>query len=302
MYFIGTRSDRIDIWDHQTKQHLATLRSVGGFDAYTYCFSGNGHLLAVASRDRREVIVWDIANIDDCQEICRLLNPSSGIHCFVFAVCFMDNGEHLIVGYDGGVVLFDVHSGSPMHTTSSICGAVFVHCFNSEILAPSHNGILQKWDSALAETRRQLVGFETYRACVSKSGGSVVAAVNDLIMIVDLDTWESKETFVGVSDFDGLQFSADDSKILASTWNSSRTLVLDVVNEAVLLEFDTDGGACFSPDAKCVFGSSSMNGIVCLDVETSAVIPCSFTAPEMTRMQCYDRLLVLSAVPDVILL
>jgi hypothetical protein len=54
-------------------------------------------------------------------------------------------------------------------------------------------------------------------------------------------------------------------------------VVLDVLNEAVLFEFQSYGGPCFNIDSECIYGISlDDSNIFSLDVDTGSSVPCPF--------------------------
>jgi WD40 repeat protein len=235
MYFINARWTRIDIWDYQSKQHLVTLRSPGGFNPCAYSLSNDGRRLAVAEQGRRKVIVWDISVIGECKVICQL-SVTSGDPCkYVYLISFMQNSDQLLVRYYNEVRLYDVRSGSCLNRIS--VETVFVHDSLDKIITCSRNGLLQEWDGTWTEIRRCKLGFEVYGACISHLEDAIAVAAGDYIAVVDLATLTSrKKIFSGSASYWRLQFSFDGSKLLAATRGCSKIVVLDVVSEAVLFE------------------------------------------------------------------
>jgi WD40 repeat protein len=301
MYFIGAREDRIDIWDYQPKQHQATLISDNGFDPSVYCLSSDGRMLAVADNDRKNVIVWDISIIDECREISQLCAaPSRGFYEFVYSVCFTSNNEQLIGRYREKVRLYDVRTKACVHVIAE--EMLFIHSFLDKIILLSRDGLLQERDNTLTEIRRRDLGFKVERACITHSEDTIALATEGFIIVVDLATGELRKLVDGTWPFQHLQFSVDGSKLLASVGTSLKHLVLNVTSGAVLIEFDWNGLACFSVDASCIYGCSSLEkGIFCLDVATGLMIPSRFGCPVSLIGESYDNLSVFCTA-EVILL
>jgi WD40 repeat protein len=248
MYFINARYDRIDFWDHQSEQHLVTLRSPGGFNPHIYSLSNDGRILAVAEQGRRKVIVWDISVIGECKEICQLSVTCNDQCKYVDFISFMQNSDQLLVGYYDEVRLYDVCNGSCLNRIS--VETVFVHGSLDKIIACSKNGLLQEWDDTWTAIRRYNLGFEVYGACINRLEDAIAVAAGDYIAVVDLATLTSRKMFSGSASFERLQFSLDGSKLLATVLGSYKTVVLDIVNEAVLFEFWSEGYPCFSTDSR----------------------------------------------------
>jgi WD40 repeat protein len=300
MYFIEARSDRIDIWDHQSKQHLVTLRSPGGFNPCAYSLSNDGRMLAVAQQGSRKMIVWDISLIGECKEICQLSLISNDQCKHVRFISFMQNSDQLLVRYYSEVRLYDVRSGSCLNRI--IVETVFVHGSLDKVLTCSKNGLLQEWDDTWTEIRRYNLGFEVYGACINHLEEVIAVAAGDNITVVDLATLTSWKMFSGSASFGRLQFSLDGSKLLATVLGSYKTVVLDIVNEAVLFEHRSHSYPCFSIDSKCIYGVSLNDGnIFALDVDTGSSLPCPFVSAVTWAGGGYGCLSVLSPAEVVLM-
>jgi WD40 repeat protein len=278
MYLIGTRSDRIAIWDCESKQHLATLTSTCLYNPDVYSCSSDGRLLAVCSGNCHRVIVWDISDISDCKELPELTVSISAV--VVYSLCFVPNSERLIIGYQNEIALVDVGSGTLLHTAlAEGRRLVSVHWFNDGIISVSCDGTVQGWDVNLTANWQQKLGPYFIRGYTARSGkcmALVPHSVPGSIFLLDFVTMQVRQAFKGLPPFGRLQMSMDGSRILVSLSYDPKELVLDVVREVVMFEFFTFGGVCFSPDEVCVYGTSPDGTIFALDAETGSSLPLSF--------------------------
>jgi WD40 repeat protein len=301
MYFIAARYDRIDIWDYESKQHRVTLTAPpGGFNPHIYSCSNDERTLAVADQSSRKVIVWDISVIGKCKEICQLSVTSNDQRKYVDLISFMQNSDQLLVGYYNELRLYDVCNGSCLNRIS--VETVFVHGSLDKVLKCSRNGLLQEWDDTWTEVWRYNLGFEVYGACINRLEDAIAVAAGDYIAVVDLATLTAWKIFAGSASSERLQFSLDGSKLLATVLGSYKTVVLDIVNEALLFEFWSEGYPCFSIDSKCIYGVSSYDGSVfALDVDTGSSLPCPFVRADTLGGGSYGSLTVFSRAEVVLM-
>jgi WD40 repeat protein len=222
MYLIGTRSNRVTIWDEQSKQHLATLKSSHNLYPYTYSCSGDGRLLAICGFNFGQIILWDISAIDSCRELNPLtLTFGGGI---VRSICFTENCEQLVVGTGDLIMSFEVATGLLLHITKAAGVHVeMVRSIGERIVTLSSVGILQEWNSALKETRQEPLGVNVRSASLASTKDIIAAAsLERSIITIELTTMTKKEVFRGVAQFNYLQFRRDGSHVIASMHQDSR--------------------------------------------------------------------------------
>jgi hypothetical protein len=304
MYMIGTRSDRVDLWDYHSKQHLVTLTSAHcRYCPNVYDCSSDGHLLAVSTSDCKRVIVWDVSNMRDCSEIQQLTVPSRPLG-YITSVCFVLNTEQLIVGYDNKIALYDSRVGSLIRTTEVQREVELVHSFNDRIISVSRSGTVQEWDTNLVETRQRQVRMKTGSTLIAPSGNSLALPSHGSSIILDLVTLTSTtifEDFEGDLTFSSLQINASGNSILAVSLDPCKVLALDVVSETVLFEFGWNGGTCFSLDGADVYTSSADGRIFCMDSITGSEAPFQLSSSVTHCGEGYDRLSIVSPVNLVLM-
>jgi WD40 repeat protein len=305
MYLVGTSRQSIDIWDCQSKERITSLRLPYYNNPVLYSFSSDGLLLAIASSNRLGVTIWDISNVVDRRELCQLK-----ISCAVFdqisSIGFMKNCERLIVGYQSKVGLYDARCGLLLQWTSVIYhGVKFCRGTDDMIVTLSGNGVLQLWDSNLTETRQQRLEISVIGACISPAGDLAAVASTASLIVVNLVTLELREMFAGVSlSSASFQFNMDGTRVLGNALDTSRVLVLDVVNEIVLFGFDSCGGVCFSSDARSIYFGSVTDDkfyLAAVDSETGESVPCPFSVCTTDNSDCYDTLAAVSPVELILM-
>jgi WD40 repeat protein len=299
MYLIGTSVDKVDIWDLHSKQHKATLKVAKCNNyPYTYSCSTDGRLLAICARSFEQVVVWDLSTIDDCKVVHTLSIPS--FRPIIHTICFINNDEKLIVGFDNNITVFDIRSGSSLMTVE-VEGryTAFIHDIGDRIITVSDKGTLQEWNPELTEIRREQLGVSIRCASINSSQDVIAASVDNSIMVLDVATATKKKLLQGNYAIDYLQFNIDGDKLLASQLNSSRALVVDLVGGIVLFEFESNGGVCFSLDCSHIYGSSSDGYKFSVDSTTGSLISGPF--PREVFRGRYDRLFILSPASVVLM-
>jgi WD40 repeat protein len=280
MYLIGARRDGIDLWDYPSKQHLVTLQS-----HYPTAFStsSDGTRLAVVPNYFQPAVIWDISDVNNITEVCHLA-PLEG-DC-IQAIHFINTSEHVIVGHNHSLALYDATTGILVKLIRGRNSVVFAHVFHDRILTLSSDGFMKEWDHNLTELLPQqeqqqperVLGYNIGCACISPSEDIIAfAAAEDSIGLLNPVTLRVTKFLDIVDDIDYLQFHMDGSRVLAG-WRGMHYSVIDLVSEAMLFDLRCSGGVCFSFDCASLYGSSADGTILCWDAESGTPIDCPFTA------------------------
>jgi WD40 repeat protein len=287
MYVIAALRERVDVWDELSKEHLATLRSACSYFPDIYSCSSDGQLLVICASNYRRLIVWDISDVISCKElqplVCLRDMPD------IMSVRFVKNSEQLVVGCGWKVVLFNARSGLLLNTISvEACAFALVHPVGDKIITVTSEGTVQKWDSRLIETGRKQLQIVVWCTSLSSSEESMAVGSESSIIIFDLTTWKQKKVLEGFRQAINVQFDNADSKVIVRLNYPSRTVVVDIINEAELFSIHFLGGMCFSSNQAYVY-AVSVEGCICsLDVNTGASIPGNFSAPSVLGDHIYS--------------
>jgi WD40 repeat protein len=173
MYLIGIRDNRIDIWAYHSAELAATLSSNCHYFPSLYGCSTDGSLLAICSGDGTKVTIWDLTVMDDCKELHQL-SPLPRGH--INSICFVKNGEQLIIGYGSHVVaVYDARSGMTMHVAEMpACAEVFSRGVGESIITVSFCGAIQELDTDLACLREYHIDVSEFCSPVVLLGDSLV--------------------------------------------------------------------------------------------------------------------------------
>jgi hypothetical protein len=319
MYLVGAQYNRIDIWDYHSKELVASLRTARQYEPFLFSCSYEFNLLAVCSGDCEVVVVYKISSTECCRELYQLSAPLTDT--LINAVCFFKSSEKLLVGFDNNLAVFNAQSGT-VECMTEVTGGVLTFAYGAvdKIISVSWSGIVQEWDADLREIRQQPVGETVYCACVARAEDTMAAACENVIIILDLATWTFRKIFEGIvqtcslhfggdgsriANIGQLQFSDDGSRILVSVRQLWKLLLLDIVNETVLFQLDSGGGACYSFDFTRIYVSAADGCIISLDEETGSSTPTAFgpylDPYEGLRGRRYDGLSVCSPAEVVLL-
>jgi WD40 repeat protein len=308
MYFIGARFSGVDIWDYRSPQYLTTLSSSCKYDPTMFSCSSDCCLLAICNQDAVTVTIWDISDILDCKQLNPLVMTPWAL-ASIDGLCFMKYNNHLVVGFDNSIAVFDAHSGLMLQSMADVGyhgRDAIVRCIdsvNDKLITVSGDGIVQEWNSDLTVIRRHELGFRVERACVALSGNAVALRPpsKDHVVVVDLTGQKAQKTLD--TDWHGvqsLQFSADGGRILVMARYMKEAFVYDVEKASVLFEFSSQSVACYSFDGAFIYGSNG-DELFCLDAEVGSSVDCQFFRHPLPFGQYYWKLAVVSAA-DVILM
>jgi WD40 repeat protein len=301
MFLMGVHHGGINIWDYHSQQHRATLTpSTYYYNPYMYSCNAVCDLLAICDPDARHVAVWDISDILDCRMLHRL-TVTDTTWTGIGTICFMKHVDHLVLGFDNTIVVFDARSGSLLLQTSE--GGLlapndevnFLHCFDDKFISISQNGVVQEWTLNLTEIKRRELGISVGYACATLSEDFIAVNTEECVLVHDMITAGPTKIIAPISQrVSRIQFNADGSRILVSdgSWMIVYDIADDVAN-AEVFKFLSHSDACYSSDGSCIYGSTD-EGIFCVDAEVGSSIPCQFSGPPLKDSQYYCCLFVLS--------
>jgi WD40 repeat protein len=303
MYITGVRPDRVDIWNYETKQHLAALinpRDQAHWYTRTACGSSDGRMLAVLTQDFRTVVVWDISDIEKSTVKYEILHP--GAATFVQSMCFTKNCEQLVVVVGIDVKVYDAFDGRLLHITDPfIAKPILVHPVGEEILTITEDGTMRFWYPSLEGGRQQCLDRKIHSACVSPSGNLVaVAELNGTLLIIDLITFETMVTMEHflIRGRMRLQFNATGTRLLVKSHEtSSHTHIYDLETATLFLQLNSVGDVCYSFDGTCIYGGTSDHTLGCRDAESGTLLSCPFAAESSSCFLGYCKVFVF-ATPD----
>jgi WD40 repeat protein len=276
MYLIGTRNDRIDIWNYESGERVATLSSECGYNYRVFSCSSDGCLLAIAG-EPQYVIVWDISIIDDCKELFQLMDVRDEDE-HATSICFVNNDNQLVVGTDIAVTLYEAKSGQVLRVVN-VSGAIFCQDLGDRIITISWNCTVQEWDHNLTETKQCPLKTRINCAALAPSEDVIaVATVARSVLIVDLVTFDKRVIFESDKLVSSLCFTFRGCRILIALYEDDDKYVVDVMTGVRLFTFQSFGGACYSLDGTCIYGCLTDGTMVCLDAETGSSNPCPFSS------------------------
>jgi WD40 repeat protein len=285
MYLSGLRSDGIDIWDYQTKKHVATLtpsrHHPGTGYNRPYCISGDCRLLATARQGGESVVVWDISALPDggTELYCTVPyywvdNPT--IPDDVESVCFTKNCAHLIAGYSQHIRAFNALDGCLLHVVECAAKTLVVHPVAEGILTASEEGMVTWWDAERVRGQRKQLETEIQRGCVAPSENLVAFIVSGgTIRILDVATLALTATIAHVEcGVRRILFNAASTRILThSFYAQANVRVYDVATATLLFSLYSFGSVCYDSDSAYIYGTFSSYALACWDAETGALMP-----------------------------
>jgi WD40 repeat protein len=240
MNLSGTRYDRIDIWDHGSKQHVVILKTDCQYDPEVFSSSSDGRWLAICSTDCRRVVVWDISTLADCKELQLEASIPDFVVC---SCCFSKNSELIIVEFqkeDRNQILihmcvFDVRTGTLLlETAVGGDASVLMHGVDDGFVSISKNGTVQKWDAALGRVAGLQLDVDISFASISQSETyAAVVSATGTVVVVDLDTMTVIKAFDGVPPVRSVQLNRDGSKILIKLLCRDTVFAVDALNTVV---------------------------------------------------------------------
>jgi WD40 repeat protein len=230
------------------------------------------------------VIVWDIADINDCKEICQLEPPIP--HRPVTSICFTPGGENIIIASADILALYDVASGSLLKRSDDrIENLMFVQMLASTIITASSDGIFAEWDMNLTIIRQLPLGVGIWRTVFSATQDTMAVATNERLLVLletaSLEPLMTLEMPRNVHDMIPLQFSLDGNQLLVGL-NNGFIAAFDVIDGAFLFEFEFRGSVCYSFDGTEIYGRTddSDGTMLCWDAATGTPIHCPFPSEE----------------------
>jgi WD40 repeat protein len=279
MYLAGVREDvnEIDIWEYQSRKFLATLRppcsqGLNTFDDVSYSFSNSGCLLAVAAVKCGNV-VYDVTDLTECKELFILEKPKP--LRYPALARFSKDDEHIIVGYDHMVVLYDASTGAILRQAEGHTDVVvFVQHVGHKILTVSEDGVLIEWSLCLQEQRRLDIKNETSLVCVSRAEDLIaLSGEGSGTTIVSLQTFQQLANFGKESFYMSLEFDSTGCRLLGNWHNDRATFnVIDVLSGSLVLHRESGHGICYSLDGSLIYGGRQKGCIICWGAETGADI------------------------------
>jgi WD40 repeat protein len=302
MYLAGLHYHGVEIWDYQSKVHLASLKATrcpeGMGYGRSFCFSPDGKMLATLTANAMRVVVWDVETINDCKVMYELNQPE--FNHYAHCVCFSKNSESLIVGYGRKVILYEAVTGSVQQTSEWHTDIViFIQHVGDVYLSASSNGALLEMDSHLVYIRDMKLGPRISSVCISPSESKIAVCTDAIrIFILDTATWEASVTLGDVADkvsyVGNLQFSVDEGKLLAVAYgNTQRIYVYDMRSGSLVYERDAIGHVCYDSDSSCLLSSRPGGEMVCWNAENgSDNLENVFPVVQLLHNRTYERLLV----------
>jgi WD40 repeat protein len=305
MYFAGVRAfgSGIDIWDYDSREHLATLMLGSCWADCT--FSCDGSLLAATTSDCEVVSVFNISNVGDRVELYELEMPDAVQ--FAGRVLFTSSGEHIIVGWHEKLAMYDAASGTLLQVVEPHEQGDYIReirQFGDRLLTGSDSGMLIEWSTHLDRFRSVQTGEPFYQLCVTRVGDVIALNVADRgIRILDGTTLQQATTFGGDIICDFLQFNTTGDRLLGSWFDVYRTVgVFDVLTGSLLFHILADYGLCYSLDSSYIFGSSAKGCISCWDAETGLEVESPFQLTDINaRNTTYHYLCVVGSATVVLM-
>ena len=215
----GGYDSRLRLWNAKTGHHIVTLR--GGGPAVA--FSPDGTLLANAYRQvgiSGTIGLWDVQS----SEIRDVLEAYHGLlTCLVFS----PDGKTLVSGsQDSEIIFWDIPNAQHRQSiTTQHIGPVSSVAFSPDgktLASGSYDQTLRLWDPHTGKRKAVLQYPDDVTAVTFAPNGRTLAVgwggwQNNRIQLLDTETLQPLETFVGhTEDITDLAFSSD-SGILAST-------------------------------------------------------------------------------------
>jgi WD40 repeat protein len=305
MYFVGVRASGsgIDIWDYNSKEHLATLM-VGccWTDSTFNCDNG---LLAATTYDCDVVSVFNISNEDKRVGLYELEMPDDVQ--FSSRVLFTSSGEHIIVGWHEKLAVYDANSWRLLEVVEPHEEGDYIReirQFGDRLLTASDSGILVEWSTHLDRFRSVQTGEPFYQLCVNHVGDVIALSVDRGIRILDGTTLQQATTFGGDIICDFLQFNTTGDRLLGSWFDVDRTVgVFDVLTGSLQFKHIlANNGVCYSLDSSYIFGSSAKGCISCWDAETGLEVESPFQLTDINaRNTTYHYLCVVGSATVVLM-
>jgi WD40 repeat protein len=311
MYLAAVRSDAVNFFDCETMQNVASLPGIGSRDPYrpTICWASDTRMIATMTQYTHTVVVWDISDIRNCQEMCRIVLPEAN---GFYPMRFTKTSEHLLIGSARKVLLYDVASGRLVSVLKRCIAEIFsIDPVGEGLLATFRNGTLSMWDASFAPCQQgRLQGRIDCSSVAVTEDLAVFAVLGDNLVIVDLATLEPTvaiELANNGYDCSDLQFNSGGNRIIVSHRGLITAHVYDVGTAALLFTFISACTACYSLDDRFIYGiECGVSGEIrfaCYDAVTGAGVPCRFpsAAQDAHSPFNYEKLFVFSPT-DVILM